>query len=71
MPLVVGVDEAGQVAEDDAVFVAEAGARQDERGVARVLDVDGDAGRQQFGGAGAHGQRRVDAGAQVEAGRAF
>ena len=43
--LVVGVDQADQVAEHDAVLVAEARARKDHRRVAGVADVDRDAGR--------------------------
>ena len=51
-PLVVGVDQADQVAEHDAVLRAEARARQDHRGVARIADVDGDAGGDQLAFAG-------------------
>ena len=38
--LVVGVDQPDQVAEHDAVLVAQSGTRQDQRGVARIRDVD-------------------------------
>ena len=68
--LVVGVDQADQVAEDDAVLVAEPRARQQHRREAGIADVDRQAGRHQLGGAGREHQRRVDAGAQVEAGAA-
>ena len=68
--LVVAVDQADQVAQHDAVFVAQARARQDHRGQAGVADVDGDAGRDQHRLAGLQQQRRVEAGAQVEAGAA-
>ena len=69
-PLVVGIDQADQVAEDDAVLVAEARARQQHRRVAGIADVDRQAGRHQLGSARLQDQRRVDAGAQVEAGAA-
>ena len=60
-----------QVAEHDAMFVAQARARQDGGGEAGVLDVDSDTGRDQFGIAGVQCQGVVDAGAQVHAGRTF
>ncbi len=70
MPLVVAVDEADQVAQDDAVLVAQPRARQDQRRVARVLEVDGDARGHELPGVGLQGQGRVQAGPQVEAGTA-
>src|SRR6185436_1324789 len=51
-PLVVGVDQPDQVAEHDAVLRAQARARQDHRGVLRVADMDGDAGRHELAVAG-------------------
>ena len=48
-PLIVGVDEPDQVAEDDAVPVAQSGAGQDQSCEAGVGDVDGDARRHQLG----------------------
>ena len=55
-----------QVPEHDAVSVAEAGARQDHRGVAGVGDVDGKPGRDEQRLARRDGGRPVDAGAQIE-----
>ena len=52
LPLVVRVDQADEVAEHDAVLVAEARARQDQRGEARIGEVDRDAGRDQLAVAG-------------------
>ena len=68
LPLVVGVDEAHQIAQYDAVLVAQAGARQQHRGQSGVADVDGQAGRYQVGLARLERQRLVEAGAQVQAG---
>src|SRR5436189_11495 len=53
-----------------AVLVAQARARQDHRGQARVGDVDGQAGGDELALAGLEHQRRVQAGAQVQAGAA-
>jgi hypothetical protein len=53
--LVVGVDQSRQVAEHDAVLVAEPRARQDHLGVAGFVDVDGDAGGDEVRVAGRRG----------------
>src|SRR5581483_9378867 len=66
--LIVRVDEADQVPEHDAAFRSEAGARQDERRVARVADVDRDAGGDQLALAGLERHFLLDARAQVESG---
>ena len=47
-PLIVGIDQADQIAEHDAVFVAEAGARKDRRCKPRIRNVDRDAGRDEL-----------------------
>src|SRR5215468_6426152 len=49
-PLVVRVDEADEIAEHDAMFVTQPGTGQDHRTVARIADVDRDAGRNECGG---------------------
>src|SRR6516162_2624467 len=67
LPLVVGVNEAHEIAEDDAVFVAESGAGQDDRGEPRIFEMYGDAGWQEFGLPGGEQQRHIEAGAQIEA----
>ena len=70
LALIIRIDESGEVAEDDAVFVAEAGAGQQHRRVIGVGDVDGDAGGNQFGGARLQGHRPINAGGQVKPGGA-
>src|SRR6185436_14512871 len=66
LALVVGIDQAHEIAEYHAVFVAEPGARQDHRGKARIVEVDGESGGNQFCLAGRKRQWRVQAGTQVE-----
>ena len=68
LALVVRVDQPDQVAEHDAVLVAQPRARQDHRRQPGIGEVDGDAGRDQRRLAGRDVERRVDAGAQVQAG---
>ena len=48
LSLVVGVDQPGQVAEHEAVLVAEARTRQEHRGKTGIPDVDGEPGRDQL-----------------------
>jgi hypothetical protein len=67
--LIVRVDQADQIAQNDAMPVAEAGARQDHRRQTGVTQVNRDAGRNQVRLTGCDDQRLVDARAQVEAGR--
>src|SRR5450830_1371902 len=62
LALVVRVDQAHQVPEDDAVLVAQAAARQDHGGVGRVADVYGQAGRYQVSAAGGDGKRLPEGG---------
>jgi hypothetical protein len=59
-----------QVAQHDAVLVAQAGARQQHRGEARVTDVDRQTGRDELRLARREHQRRIQARAQVEPGAA-
>ena len=70
LPLVVGVDQPDEVAEHDAVLVAEPGARQQHGREPGVVEVDRDAGRHELGLPGLEHERRVEAGAQVQPGRA-
>ena len=67
-PLVVGIDQAGAVAEHDAVLMAQPGARQHHRAQRRVGEVDRQSRRDQRGVAGLQGQSALQRGAQVEAG---
>ena len=53
------------------MFVAQTGARQDDTGVARVLDVDGKARWQQCGVARFQRGVSVNTGTQIKTGRAF
>ena len=70
LPLVIRVDQADQIAEHDAVLMAEARARQDHRGQSRILHVDRQSGRDQLGRARARAAAASQAGAQIEPGRA-
>lgn len=56
-----------QVAQHDAVLMAEAGAGQDGGAQTRILDVNGQPGRHQRGVARGQGQRGIQQGAQVHA----
>ena len=70
LSLVVRIDEPDEVAEHDAVLVTQTRARQDHRGEPGIVEVDREAGRNELGTACGEQQRRIEAGAQVEAGRA-
>lgn len=70
LALVVRIDQADQVAQHDAVFMAQARARQDDCRQARVADVDRQAGRNQNGLARFEDGVFLEQGAQVEAGGA-
>src|SRR5580658_6537407 len=70
LSLVVRIDEPDEVAEHDAVLVTQTRARQDHRGKPGIVEVDREAGRNELGTACGERQRRIEAGAQVEAGRA-
>ncbi|MNR21009.1 hypothetical protein D3C85_1378830 [compost metagenome] len=69
--LVIGVDQADQIAQHDAVFVAQARARQDQRGQARVADVHRQAGGDQQGFARLDDGVLFQHGPQVKAGGAW
>jgi ubiquinone/menaquinone biosynthesis C-methylase UbiE len=66
LSLVVGVDQPDEVAEDDAVSVAQPRARQHDRSESRISEMDRHAARDQLRRAGRECERSVDAGAQVE-----
>ncbi|VVN71504.1 hypothetical protein PS685_05059 [Pseudomonas fluorescens] len=68
--LVIGVDQTDQITQHDAVFMTQAGARQNQRGQARVADVNRQAGRDQQGFARLDDGVFFQHGAQVEAGGA-
>ena len=57
-----------QVAEHDAVLMAEAGAGQDGGAQTRILNVDGQSGRHQGGVARCQRDRCIQQGAQIHAG---
>src|SRR4030067_685690 len=67
LSLVIGVDQADQVAEHDAVLVAEAGARQQHGRKPGITDVDGNTGGEELRVARLERERRVEAGDQNEA----
>lgn len=48
LALIVGIDEANEIAENDAVFVTETGAGQQHRSQAGVLDMDRKPSRDEF-----------------------
>ena len=52
LPLVIGIDQSNQVAQHDAMPVAEARARQNDSGETGVLDMDRKAGWNQLRAAG-------------------
>jgi hypothetical protein len=68
--LVVGVDQADEIAEHDAVLVSKPGARQQHRRQFRILDVNRYARGNELGGARDERERRIEAGAKIHAGRA-
>ena len=69
LTLIVRIDEAGEIAEHDAVLVAESRARKDHRGEPGVADVNGDARGNEHRAAGHELDRRIDAGAQIQSRR--
>jgi hypothetical protein len=68
LALVVRIDQADQVAEHHAVFVTKARARQDHGGQSRIIQMYGEPGGNELGPAGRERQRRIQAGAQIQAG---
>src|SRR5450830_1812341 len=67
LALIIGVDQAYQIPQYDAVLVTHAAAGQDHGAVSRIGHVDGEASGNEDGGAGLDGDGGVDAGAQVQA----
>ena len=68
MALVIGIDQADQVPEHDAVLVAQSGTRQQHRRQGSIVDVNREPGGDQRGVAGVEHHWRVGERAQVEAG---
>ncbi|CNK18225.1 Uncharacterised protein [Mycobacterium tuberculosis] len=68
LALVVRIDQAHQVTQHDAVFVAQARARQDQSRQARIADVDRQAGGDQDGLTRLKDGVLLKHGAQVQAG---
>ena len=69
VPTQPGVDEADQIAQDNAVLVSQAGPGKQHGGQGRITDIDGNTRRQQVGVAGAHIQRFIETRPYVDAGR--
>ena len=65
--LVVRINQPHQVAQHDAVFVPQAGAGQQHGGQLRIVQINGDAGGDEHGFAGADGFSFGNAGAQIQA----
>src|SRR5690554_5724760 len=70
LALIVRIDQADQIAEYDAVLMAEPRARKNRCREPGVRNVDGDAGRNQLAVARLERQRRIETGAQIDAGGA-
>ena len=70
LPLVVRVNQADEVAQHDTVLMAEARARQYGGAQPRIGDMNGQAGGQQGGRTGSQFDGGIQAGPQVETGRA-
>jgi hypothetical protein len=68
--LVVRIDEANEIAEHDAMAVAESRPRQDHSGQARILKIDRKPGRYEFGASGGKLEGRFQKGPQIKAGGA-
>jgi NADH dehydrogenase/NADH:ubiquinone oxidoreductase subunit G len=69
-PLVVRVDEPHEIAEHDAVLMAQSRARQDYCCEPGVIKMNGKAGGNEFRASGSERQWRIVTGAQIQAGRA-
>ena len=65
LTLIIRVDEADKVPENDPVLVSEAGTRKDHRGEAGIGDVDRDAGWYELDLSRRQCARRIDASPQV------
>ncbi len=71
LALVVRIDEAGQVAKDESVFVAQAGTRQQYGGQPGIRNMNREPRRHQHRLARRHAQGIVNNGSHVEAGGAI
>ena len=66
--LIVRIDQANEVAEDNAMLVAETGAGKDHGGKAWIVNMDRDSRADELGLPRREYKRRIDAGSKVEAG---
>jgi len=64
--LIVGVDQAHEVAEYDSMFMTESGTRENDRCVGGIAYMYCDAGRDQMGIARRDGERLIEARSQIE-----
>lgn len=71
LALIIRIDKPHQVAEHNTMLMTETGAWQDDRGQLGILDVQGNAGRYKFAGAGRQREFLIEAGTQIETGRAI
>jgi len=67
--LVIGIDQADEVTQNDTVFMTESGARQYHRCQTRIVKMDRQPRVYQFASPGREFQRFVQARAQIDAGR--
>ena len=67
LPLIIGIDETHQVAENDAVLMAQTRSRQDHRRQLRITDMDCKPGWHKLRIAGPQQNRLVKAGTKVHA----
>ena len=67
LALVIGIDQTDQIAQHDAVLMAQTRTRQDQRRIARIADGNREARRHEGGFARLQRQRFVETCAQVEA----
>ena len=68
LPLIVGIDQADEIAEHDAVFMPQSGARQNHGCISGIGNVNGDSRRHQRGFAGFERDGSVNASTQIEPG---
>jgi hypothetical protein len=70
LALVIGINEAGQVTENQSMFVAQAGTWQKHSGKSGIANMDGKAGRNQNGCAGLDREHVVNTCPHIKASRA-
>jgi len=67
-PLIVRINQADEIAEHDAVAMAETGARQNDCGESRVLNIDRKTGGDELGPPGRKLERFIETGPKIQAG---